>query len=352
MGMGIGSSSAGWASQGPSSLQSSSVSNWQHKQSGLKALNSALQSGDLASAQSAYSAISANNPNISSSSPLGQIGAALQSGDIAGAQKLASSMHTGRMHGHGGDDVDGNQNSANSVANATGTAFLSAFLGAISPAASTTPTSSTGASDPTSSSSNPLGTSLSGVASPSVNQITQDVTSFLQNLFTTLGQGSANTVGTSPSTNAPSIASGATSAIGTSASTGNSATLPTQPYNPGFQQGYGGAINQLSNNLQALISQLEGASSSASSSTSTASSVSTSTTSTSQTDATAGSMASSGSTPTTTATTISQLQQSFGTLISDAGGTATNSSLTSFLQNFEQNLQNNGATGNLINMQA
>ena len=350
MGMGIGSSSAAWASQGSSSLQSSTVSNWQHKQSGLKALNSALQSGDLASAQSAYSAISANNPNISSSSPLGQIGAALQSDDIAGAQKLASSMHTGRMHGHGGDDVDGNQNSANSVANATGTAFLSAFLGAISPSASTT--SSTAASDSTSNNSNPLGTSLSGVASPSVNQITQDVTSFLQNLFTTLGQGSANTVGTSPSTNAPSIASGATSAIGTSASTGNSATLPTQPYNPGFQQGYGGAINQLSNNLQALISQLEGASSSASSSTSTASSVSTSTTSTSQTDATAGSMASSGSTPTTTATTISQLQQSFGTLISDAGGTATNSSLTSFLQNFEQNLQNNGATGNLINMQA
>jgi len=351
MGMGIGSSSAAWASQGSSSLQSSTVSNWQHKQSGLKALNSALQSGDLASAQSAYSAISANNPNISSSSPLGQIGAALQSGDIAGAQKLASSMHTGRMHGHGGDDVDGNQNSANSVANATGTAFLSAFLGAISPAASTTPTSSTGASDPTSSSSNPLGTSLSGVASPSVNQITQDVTSFLQNLFTTLEQGTANSVGTPP-TNVLSTASGATSAIGTSASTGNSATLPTQPYNPGFQQGYGGAINQLSNNLQALISQLEGASSSASSSTSTASSVSTSTTSTSQTDATAGSMASSGSTPTTTATTISQLQQSFGTLISDAGGTATNSSLTSFLQNFEQNLQNNGATGNLINMQA
>jgi len=351
MGMGIGSSSAAWASQGSSSLQSSTVSNWQHKQSGLKALNSALQSGDLASAQSAYSAISANNPNISSSSPLGQIGAALQSGDIAGAQKLASSMHTGRMHGHGGDDVAGNQNSANSVANATGTAFLSAFLGAISPAVSTTPTSSTGASDPTSSSSNPLGTSLSGVASPSVNQITQDVTSFLQNLFTTLEQGTANSVGTPP-TNVLSTASGATSAIGTSASTGNAATLPTQPYNPGFQQGYGGAINQLSNNLQALISQLEGASSSASSSTSTASSVSTSTTSTSQTDATAGSMASSGSTPTTTATTISQLQQSFGTLISDAGGTATNSSLTSFLQNFEQNLQNNGATGNLINMQA
>ena len=180
MGMGIDSSSATWASQSPTSLQSSPVSNWQQRQSGLQALSSALQSGDLASAQSAYSAISANNPNISSSSPLGQIGAALQSGDIAGAQKLASSMHTGRMHGHRGGNEDGNQSGSNSATDATGTAFLSAFLGAISPAASTTPTSSTGASDPTSSSSNPLGTSLSGVASPSVNQITQDVTSFLQ----------------------------------------------------------------------------------------------------------------------------------------------------------------------------
>ena len=234
---------------------------------------------------------------------------------------------------------------------ATGTAFLNAFLGAISPTASPNPASatspsasSTGASEATSpiaQQSIVTNTSLGGTTSPSTNQIAQDVTSFLQNLFTSLEQGALASAGPASATNSASSqpTSTASSALsGLSGSAASSGTQSTQPYNPAFRKGYGGALNQLSKNLQSLISQLEGsntaestesvATSSASSSTNTASLQNTST------------------------TPISQLQQSFGTLISDAGGTPGNSSLASFLQNFEQNLQNNGTTGSFINMSA
>ena len=236
---------------------------------------------------------------------------------------------------------------------ATGTAFLNAFLGAISPTASPNPASatspsasSTGASEATSpiaQQSIVTNTSLGGTTSPSTNQIAQDVTSFLQNLFTSLEQGALASAGPASATNSassqPTSTSTASSALsGLSGSAASLGTQSTQPYNPAFRKGYGGALNQLSKNLQSLISQLEGsntaentesvATSSASSSTNTASLQNTST------------------------TPISQLQQSFGTLISDAGGTPGNSSLASFLQNFEQNLQNNGTTGSFINMSA
>ena len=344
--MSIGSSSAALASQ------SSSVNGWQQKHSNFQSLKTALQSGDLTAAQNAFSAISANNPNIPSSSPLGQIGAALQSGNITGAQQIGASMQAGRMDR---DGDGGGQLSANSVASATGTAFLSAFLGAISPSAATSSTASTGATGATSSSSSTAtspslpSTTLTGTATPSVNQITQDVTSFLQNLFTSLGQGAPGSMGSagfsSPIASSPtSTTSAALGAL--SGSTGTSGTSGVQPYNPGFQQGYAGAVNQLSSSLQTLISQLEGSSAAASTGTGTAT--------TTADNSTIGTTATTSTNQpvSTTASQISQLQQSFGTLISDAGGTANNSSLTSFLQNFEQNLQTTGTTGSFINLQA
>jgi hypothetical protein len=69
-------------------------------------LSSALQSGDLAAAQSAYATL-ASSPaaqgNSSFAQSLQQIGQSLQSGDIAGAQKsLASLQQAGgtRPHHH------------------------------------------------------------------------------------------------------------------------------------------------------------------------------------------------------------------------------------------------------------
>ena len=95
MGMRIASSGSAGVSQ------SSAVNNWQQNQQNFKALTSALQSGDLASAQKAFSALTAGkSPNSDSNSPLAKIGQALQNGDLAGAQKAAQSIQ-GKHHHHG-----------------------------------------------------------------------------------------------------------------------------------------------------------------------------------------------------------------------------------------------------------
>jgi hypothetical protein len=70
-------------------------------------LSSALQSGDLSGAQSAYSTLSqafGSNQNSPFASALQQIGSDLQSGDIDGAKntlsQLQQQMQTGHAHHH------------------------------------------------------------------------------------------------------------------------------------------------------------------------------------------------------------------------------------------------------------
>jgi thioredoxin-like negative regulator of GroEL len=74
-------------------------------------LTSALQSGDLSSAQSAYTTLSqaaGSDPNNPLSSALQQIGTALQSGDLGQAQQALSQLQQqmqashGHHHHHGG----------------------------------------------------------------------------------------------------------------------------------------------------------------------------------------------------------------------------------------------------------
>jgi|GEM_PF-6373837 len=89
----MGSRIGGWS--GASAAQSVAVSNWQQRQQGVSALNSALTAGDLKAAQQAYSGLVGNSP-VGVNSPLGQIGAALQSGDLATAQKTAQALQNGR----------------------------------------------------------------------------------------------------------------------------------------------------------------------------------------------------------------------------------------------------------------
>jgi hypothetical protein len=82
-------------------------------------LVSSLNSGDLAGAQQAYSALSqlqssgqgsSANPNSPVSQALSQIGQALQSGNLPGAQQALSSLqqskgsHHSHGHHHGGND--------------------------------------------------------------------------------------------------------------------------------------------------------------------------------------------------------------------------------------------------------
>ena len=93
MGMRIQGSGAAGASQSASATQ------WQKQQQDFKGLMSAVQSGDLGAAQTAFAALTGNTGTVKGSSPLAQIGQALQSGDIGAAQQAAQQLLASR-HGH------------------------------------------------------------------------------------------------------------------------------------------------------------------------------------------------------------------------------------------------------------
>ncbi len=77
----------------------SGVASAQSKNQAAKAMFSSLKSGDLAGAQQAYKTFiggqSSNSSLLNASSVFGQLGTALQKGDLASAQNLASSMQGG-----------------------------------------------------------------------------------------------------------------------------------------------------------------------------------------------------------------------------------------------------------------
>ncbi len=112
-----------------SSSNASAISSFQQDRQAFNQLTSALQSGDLGSAQDAYNTLAAS-PMAQGNGPFAQaiqqIGKDLQAGDpasLADAQKVLSQLQQSRGHHHhhgGGDaagpnDTDPNSNSANSV---------------------------------------------------------------------------------------------------------------------------------------------------------------------------------------------------------------------------------------------
>lgn len=110
-----------WASQNASSNSS------QQPQTGLKAVMSALQSGDLAGAQKAFAALNIDTSQLNSNSPMSKLSTALQNGDLSGAQKAAKSMVHHRHHMHasgGGGDSDGDNDQSSSSTTSTDTSLL------------------------------------------------------------------------------------------------------------------------------------------------------------------------------------------------------------------------------------
>ena len=347
MGMHIGSS---YASMGAQSMSGTSI--WQQRQQNMGALKSALQTGDLASAQSAYANITGNMPNIDPNSPLGQIGQALQTGDIASATKISS---TWKSHAR----VEGSKEQAyaSNAANDPSSSFAAALInsltqtGLISASSAVTPTSASASGANSSSAS-----SVSAATAPSSLDpaIAQSLSTFMQNLFATL-QAQA---GAQPSTLSPTTPSSAQGVAAVTSNTGTSATqvaaqtnatssgistpanatgAPANgPVRHGHHGGHhhyteGSSSSQLSANLQTLISQLSSASSS-------------STTGSTDTSAV-------GTSPSASTDALAQLEQSFTNLTNTAGSAGGNT-LTSFLQNLSQNLQSMGTSGSLLNVSA
>jgi len=85
MGMRIASSNA-------MAMQSLSLSPTNQKQQHVSNLFSALDSGDISSAQKSYTALGLSSGTATSNSPLAMIGKALDAGDLSKAQEVAKSM--------------------------------------------------------------------------------------------------------------------------------------------------------------------------------------------------------------------------------------------------------------------
>lgn len=351
MGMHIGSS---YASMGAQSMSGTSI--WQQRQQSMGALKSALQSGDLSSAQSAFASISAKMPNIDPNSPLGQIGQALQTGDIASATKISSSW---KSHTR----LEGAKDQAYSSQATTdpSSSFAAALINSLTQTGLINASNAVTASSSTSSAgaSTSAATSGSAASAPSSLDpaVAQSLSTFMQNLFATLqAQAGAQPTALSPTT--PSSAQGAAAVTSSSASsatqvasqTSASSTGLTPSTNPtgapssgpvrhghhgGGHHHYseGASSSQLSANLQSLISQL-GAANSTSTDLSSASATS----------------------PSASTDALAQLQQSFNNLSTATGSSTSsngaNNTLAAFLQNLSQNLQSMGTSGSLLNISA
>ncbi len=124
MGMSIGGSTSAGVGQ------SAAVGNWQQRQQNFSNLTSALQSGNLSAAQQAFSSLSGNSSNVSSNSPLAQLGQALQSGNLTAAQQAMQTLMSqrgGHHHHHGGQNSQANAASTTAtppVTNSYGTGSL------------------------------------------------------------------------------------------------------------------------------------------------------------------------------------------------------------------------------------
>jgi hypothetical protein len=356
MGMAIGSSSS------PLLTQSTTVNPWHQRQQNMNALKSALQSGDLSAAQSAFAAITANNPNVNPNGPLGQIGQALQSGNISAAQQVASSWKSSHASSAAQSQSYANQPNSQDSPSAFLSALVNSFnqaginlsnIGTLAQSQTSALSSTTSATSlnqtTTTATNNGSGSTPSANNSPSV----QDVEAFLQNLLTALQSQSATSAGsTTPVANSSASGTTSTQVAATSntastttgaTSTSTTASTSANPSSGNVHLGGGhhhhyseGSNTQLSSNLQNLISQL---------------------TANTSTDLTAGASDTSGTSSVATAastassTPLSQLQQSFNQLTANANSSSSNS-LTAFLQNFSQNLQFMSTSGSLLNTQA
>ena len=185
MGMRIGGYGGGsWANH----QVSSSINSHQQRQQGVKNLFSALQSGDVNAAQTAFTAL--QNQGLPANSPLNAIGQALQTGDLASAQKAAQGIMASRSRRGGGHHGD-----ADDAASQTNTAWSASAMSGSATATTSTPntqavlSSQSTASALQSSFANLIG-SLGGQSS------TASVMNFLQGLDASLG-GSGNTLNVS-----------------------------------------------------------------------------------------------------------------------------------------------------------
>jgi hypothetical protein len=319
MGMRVSGSNSNWSIQN----QSQSVNNWQQRQSGLQDVMKALQSGDLASAQTSFNSLNIDTSSMNSNSPMAKLSTALKGGDLASAQQAAQGLGHRHHRGQGG----GVQQTSSAQA-ASDPAFMQLVAQSLATTLSQNRSTTNNSTDTSQ-------TANAGVAptSGSTTDASTALSAFMQNLMSSLsgqapgtqsaafdadgdGQSGAGLMQQMAATSASSGTSNTQSALSSLANVQG----PPSPRFNGYMQAMGG---QMQSNLSNLLQQLS-----------------------------SGSAVDNTSSVAGATSTTSNLQSSFNTFMGTLGGQANGATLTSFLQNLEQNLQYGSSSGNLINVSA
>ena len=254
---------------------SSAINSHQQRQQRVNNLFSALQSGDLSAAQTAFTSL--QNNGLSAHSPLHGIGQALQAGNLTAAQQAAQNVIANRSGRNDGDADDSASTNASASSNATTTASGSV---ATDPNASSDGTAST---DP-----------MAAFAA------------FMQNLEASLEQQNSSTAANTTTPSSTTTAQPSSQAVLWSQSTG-------------FNTNTSAAT--LKSDLDSLIQQMQASASSSTIATQTSSAGPSTTAST-----------------VATPNTADALQSSFTNLISSLGGQGSGASVMNFLQGLDSSL--------------
>ena len=296
MGMRIGSGGGGgWANY----QATSSVNSHQQRQQGVKNLFSALQSGDVNAAQTAFTAL--QNQGLPANSPINKIGQALQTGDLASAQKAAQGItatrgrHTGGVRGNDGDADD---KAAQSSAAATSSASATVANAATSP------------------------------IDPAVA-----FASFMQTLEASLEHQNPSTSSTTAGGDA------ATAASGSPITPSTQSVLWSQ--GSGFTQATSAAT--LKADLDSLIQQMSAEATASADPSALASTATTAQASAAATDATSTVAKAAPAVQ----STVSALQSSFSNLMGSLGGQASSASVMTFLKSLDASLSNSAGSLNV-----
>ena len=326
MGMALSMSSSLSASARHASLQAS----YQLRQHDMSALKSAISSGDLNSAQLAYSTLTQNTPNLSANSPLAKLGQELKAGNLSQAQQQLASWGAKPIATQDSNSPTSYSNTPNG-ANAISQALLQS-----------------------------LGAQGSGTNPPQTDRASKAVDAFMQNLMALAVQQRSSSPESSNQTNTTQSESTvmAEAYASSRAKTGTKASGHHQGGGHGAGKSTSSNASQAtansgSNPISGLLSTLASVTESANTNGENASS---NPQAQAQAEINSASLQTSNkpiASPSAVATpALGALSESFQNMVSALGGNPQTASMSSFLSALSQNLENMPSSGNFINITA
>ncbi len=325
--MGLGMALSMSSSLSASARQASLQASYQLRQQDMAALKSAINSGDLNSAQLAYSTLTQNTPNLNANSPLAKLGQELSTGNLTQAQKQLASWGAKPIATGNSSDLGTNSNNPNS---ALANALMKSF----------------GA----------LGSNTNKLQSDQVNKAAY---AFMQNLMALAIQQRNSSPSPATQANTAPSQSAVVSEAFASAKSKSSGKAMGHHHGGGYGGGKGSSTSNPSSNAS-TTSPLSDLLSTLTSITSMSNSNGENTSENPQPqsqnkDSTAQPNANNSQLSTgviATPDSLGSLNQSFQTLVSTLGVNPQNASMSSFISALGQNLENLPASGNFINVTA